>query len=200
MPLVPACGASHPRGSPLLLCLLLSLSCPSLLLALYLSPGCGFFFFLPLITPSYPSSPHHFPSRRTSVFFISETCQRGPNIIAVCASIHSGRRVSERANAQARACMRENVQIRQGAHHSGTRERRRQRLLSCTATHCVCKEPLSLLAERRYALLTSGEGKTYGHVRRLSAGAAIMHPPHTHPHLPQGPLRQTQACTGWGER
>lgn len=30
-------------------------------------------------------------------------------------------------------------------------------VLSCTATHCVYAEPLSLLVERCYALLTSGE-------------------------------------------
>lgn len=39
-----------------------------------------------------------------------------------------GARASERARRPALACV--NVQIRQGAHHSGARERRRQRLLS----------------------------------------------------------------------
>lgn len=107
----------RPRGSPLLLCLLLSLSCPSLLLALYLSPGCVFFsfFFLLLITRSYPSSPHHFPSRRTSVFFISETCQRGPNI-----SVHSGRR---RRRRRAHARMRKMCKFRRGAHITLARAR-----------------------------------------------------------------------------
>lgn len=32
-------------------------------------------------------------------------------------------------------------------------------VLSCTATHCVYAKPLSLLVERCYALLSSGEGK-----------------------------------------
>lgn len=140
--------------------------------------------FSPLITPSYPSSNHHYSSRCTSVFFIFETCQRGPNIIATCASVHSGRRAGPRF-----ACV--SVQIRRGAHRSGTRERRRQWLLSCTATHCVCKEPLSLLAERRYALLTSGEGKTYGHIRPLSANSAT--PPPSPPHTPSPAARPSAA-------
>lgn len=52
-------------------------------------------------------------------------------------------------------------------------------VLSCTATHCVYAEPLSLLVERCYALLTSGE-------ENIQSCPLVIHWCHNYPplHLP----------------
>lgn len=101
------------------------------------------------------------------IFYLSANpqyyCHTYKCVHAGCASTHGRTHICTQAHNHAHAYI--NVQThahRQyqdtSAHthtHADTDSSRM--VLSCTATHCVYAEPLSLLVERCYALLTSGE-------------------------------------------
>lgn len=108
-------------GSPLLSFTISIMPFPAPVL--YLSLGCIF----PLITPSYPSSSHHFPSRRTSVFFICDL-SANPSVI-VARSVHTGNAggrerahkcVCTQAHSRGFACINVQIHARRQYKHTST--------------------------------------------------------------------------------
>lgn len=134
------------------------------------------------------------------IFYLSANpqyyCHTYKCVHAGCASTHGRTHICTQAHNHAHAYI--NVQThahRQyqdtSAHthtHADTDSSRM--VLSCTATHCVYAEPLSLLVERCYALLTSGE-------ENIQSCPPVINWWHNYPplHLPPG---LSQSVCVWG--
>lgn len=141
-----------------------------------------------LITSSYPSSPHFSISlsiHLVLIFYLSAN----PNITAARKHVytldtgkHAWTNTKTHLHADTQACIcihkftNSSTKTVWGHTHTHTLT---VAVLSCTATHCVYAEPLSLLVECCYALLTSGE-------ENIQSCPLVIHWCHNYPplHLP----------------